>query len=182
MKLSEISRKKSLARIVSGFMNMDVPVKERIESLERYLCTLPQQEAPVEELWGKDVYVRELIIPAGSFVIGRIHKYDHVSIMIEGELLMWTEFDETIHLSGYNKVIAKAGIKRVGYVLQETKWITAHGVTETDNFKNPVEALTVATYGEYSTFKDAEMVCIEGNSIEQNLSLPVSKSVSRTPD
>jgi hypothetical protein len=98
------------------------------------------------------VYVREIVIPKGAYCIGRIHKYAHVSIMVSGELMMWTEFDGMIHLKGYNRVLAPPGIKRLGYVLEDVRWITAHGLTKTMHRATMVDSLTVASYAGYRKF------------------------------
>jgi len=163
VRLSERKKVLEKAVVVRTMQNVNLPMEERLEIAEKYLQTFPQKEVPLEESYGYNLYVREIVMPAGSFAIGRVHKYEHLSIMIEGELIMWTEFDDVVHLKGYNKVIAPAGIRRAGMILQDTKWITAHGVDPLMNPEDMVPSLTVSNYAEYTKFKRTEMLSIPGS-------------------
>jgi len=169
MKLSERKRHCDNNLILRKLNNIQLSMKERIEKLEEYLKTFPQVEVPLEESFGYNLYVREIMMPAGSFVIGAIHKYKHLSIMLDGELVMWTEFDGLIHLKGFNKVLAEPGIKRVGYVLQDTRWLTAHGMDASMEIGDMVPCLTVTTYAEYTKFKNDEMSLID---LDDTLKVP----------
>src|SRR5210317_2203898 len=146
MKLSE--RKNHIAKntVLAVLKDSSISMEARLEHLEAYMGTLPQTPIPLLEEFADGVYVREIMIPKGNYCIGRIHKYSHVSIMISGELLMWTEFDGFVHLKGYNRVVAPPGIKRFGYVLDDVKWITAHGTSDKMYPDNMVDSLTVSDY------------------------------------
>jgi hypothetical protein len=148
-KINQILADKSLSMI------------ERITELEKHILMLPPVDAPVKHYFGEDVYVRETLIPGGTFAIGELHNFDHVSIMISGEIYMWTEFDGLIYLAGYNPVIAKAGIKRAAYIVKDTLWINAHAIGKGVDESNVRDYLTSVSYEEYLKFKDAHMVEIE---------------------
>jgi hypothetical protein len=152
-RLSEVEKVQSVD--LSILDNMSMPLIERIEILETQLKCHQQQETSVTEYFANGVYVREVVVPAGTFAIGGLHKFDHISIMVSGSLSMWTEYDGLQRLSGYNVVNAKAGVKRAGVFLEETKWVTAHANPE--NRDDMLEYLTVPTYKDFKKFKQNEL-------------------------
>jgi hypothetical protein len=132
---------------------------EAIEALERQMQEAGE-EAPtqVNHYVSRDVYVRELVIPKGVLVIGRVHKYDHVSIMLEGEMLMWTSDKGAFKIKAPFISTTKAGSKRVGFALSDTRFVTAHGTPNVPDWDPclPDEELkalfTTRTMIEYNLF------------------------------
>lgn len=78
------------------------------------------------------VYVREMVAPAGILMTGMIHKTEHVSVMLSGRMLVTDGQGNGMEITGPRIEIAKPGIKRVGYVIEEVRWITIHATDETD--------------------------------------------------
>jgi len=155
----------SINRLVEQVMGAnEVPMMQRLEFLEKEMLKQPQKETPVRNFQGDNVYAREIIMPAGTFAIGSLHKYDHVSIMIEGKLLYWTEELGVQIMEGYNISIAKAGTKRVGYVLEDVKWIASHYVPGDKNESEAREYLTAVSYEEYLLFKEENAGVIESTA------------------
>ena len=79
---------------------------------------------------GDRVYVRELRVRRGQLVIGEIHKFKHISIMLSGKMLMWTSVHGVSVVRGPLVSITPAGCKRVGFALEDTIFLTAHGVPD----------------------------------------------------
>jgi hypothetical protein len=140
--------------------NLELPFHERVDRLERYMLTMPQLEYPTREFFGEDTYMREIVMSAGSFAVGRIHRFDHLSVMVSGELYMWTEDDDLIHLKGYNPVRAKQGVRRVGYIVQDTTWLTFHKIGEGVGPENVMDYLSTVNYEEYLKYKENEMMVL----------------------
>lgn len=103
------------------------PSRQQIESVERGLLAMPQVHIPVEHRFAEEegLYAREIVIPAGTLMTGRVHKHQHVSIMISGDMTVLTETGMQ-RVSGYHCWICPPGTKRVGYAHKETRWITIH--------------------------------------------------------
>ena len=150
--LSEINRKPIFP--IRTMQDINIPLSHRIEMLEKYMLQMPQVECPIREFFGDGTYAREVFMPAGTFAIGRIHNFEHLSIMISGELYMWTEDDDLVHLEGYNPVRAKDGVKRIGYVIKDLTWITFHKIGEGVSSENVEDYLSAASYKEYLDFKE----------------------------
>jgi hypothetical protein len=106
---------------------------------------------PVKHKFADGVYAREILLPAGTVVIGKIHKFGHINVISEGHVSVLTEFgvDE---LFGPCTFISKPGTKRVVYAHESTVWTTFHGTHHTD--PDSVEAdIICKTFADYDSFK-----------------------------
>lgn len=88
-------------------------------------------DLPVKHYFSKGVYGRELFIPKGTVLTGKIHKYSQLNIMSKGELSVLTE-DGIKRVKAPFTVVSPAGTKRVAYAHEDTIWTTIHGTEETD--------------------------------------------------
>lgn len=99
--------------------------RAQIERLEAHLLDLPQVSIPATHRFAPGLYMREIRIPADTLMTGRVHRFEHVSVMVSGE--MTTLVDGAMkRIAGYQPFIAPAGTKRVGYTHTEVVWLTVH--------------------------------------------------------
>lgn len=70
-------------------------------------------------------------MPAGSLVVGKTHRYDHLSCLSMGRVLVTIDDEITEVLAPYT-YLSLAGIKRVLLALEDSLWTTFHGTEETD--------------------------------------------------
>jgi hypothetical protein len=97
--------------------------------------------------FAQGLYAREITIPKGTLLTGKIHLFEHLNIISKGDISVMTE-DGIKRIVAPATIISKPGIKRVGYAHEETVWTTIHACTETDVEKIE-EALVVETYEEF---------------------------------
>jgi len=107
-------------------------MQDAILRLEDHLLTLPQAEYEVIHRFTPGLYTREMRVPAGVICTGAIHKTEHISIFLEGKMLVPSEDGGSMEISAPMVEIAKPGIKRVGLVLEEVRWLTVHPTELTD--------------------------------------------------
>lgn len=88
-------------------------------------------EMPVKHHFSQGVYARELFIPKGTVLTGKIHKYQQLNIMSQGELSVLTE-DGIKRVKAPFTVVSPPGTKRVAYAHEDTIWTTIHGTDELD--------------------------------------------------
>jgi hypothetical protein len=81
--------------------------------------------------FAEGVYARKLMIPAGTIVVGKIHKYDNLNIMISGEMDCLVG-DHIERIKAPFVVVSYPGTKRIAKAITDTVWITIHGTNETD--------------------------------------------------
>lgn len=97
--------------------------REKLHALEKIMKALPQTEIPVRHVFSGDIYAREIFIPAGTLLTGRMYLIDHIDMMVFGDMTVSGD-DGTKRVTGYNVFPSIAGKKRAGYAHSDTLWIT----------------------------------------------------------
>ncbi len=90
-------------------------------------------------------YAREIFIPAGTILTGKIHKTDHRNRIPKGVILVWNASEGTRKIEAPFEFEAKAGSRRIGFTLTDTVWITIHKTDETDLDK--LEEILIEPHG-----------------------------------
>ena len=108
------------------------PVRDAIFRLEDWLLEQPQADIEYVHRFAPGVYTREMIVPASVMMTGAIHKTEHVSIFLSGRMLVPDETGKTREIKAPIVELAQPGIKRVGFTLEEVRWITVHPTELTD--------------------------------------------------
>lgn len=116
----------SVPALLKGLTRADV---QRAETLMRERGE--HVEIKVRHFYSDGVYGREITIPAGTILTGKIHKKENMNFLLKGEISVLTE-------SGVQKLCAPAtvvsppGTKRIAYTHTEVIWTTVHGTHERD--------------------------------------------------
>jgi quercetin dioxygenase-like cupin family protein len=98
-------------------------VKQTGESVDE-LCPVTHHFAP-------GLYAREMLIPAGVTLVGKMHRFDHLCVVLRGRILVATETG-TKEIVGPAMFTSPAGVKRAGVAIEDTVWITYHPTEKTD--------------------------------------------------
>jgi hypothetical protein len=88
-------------------------------------CTVKHYFSPKDEKYGCCTYAREMFIPKGTLIIGKIHRHQHLNIISKGKVVVYTEFGEK-HLKGPITFVSEIGLKRSVYAIEDTLWTTIH--------------------------------------------------------
>ena len=130
---------------------------EKLFAIEAVLLQMPQVEVPLRHCFGNKVYVREMTAPKGSILIGKMHKYKQVNIVVKGDISVLTE-DGWKRLKAGDMFESPAGIKRAGFTHEDTVWTTICGTEETDPDK-ALDELTIGSYQEFLRYK-GNLLCL----------------------
>ena len=87
---------------------------------------------PVKHHFAPGAYGREMTLPAGLVVVGKIHKHAHINVISKGRVQVFTEQDGVLELAAPCTFVSSPGTKRVVHVLEETVWTTVHVTDKTD--------------------------------------------------
>jgi hypothetical protein len=131
--------------------NRIVTNREYIAGIAREMAKCPQTECPVVHRFAPGVYLREIYMPAGTIVIGKIHKTEHFNILIKGACVIRHDDGRSEELRAPMTFVSKAGVQKVLHILEDMIWQTVHVTPETDLVKleaeliepQPLEALEV---------------------------------------
>jgi len=102
-------------------------------------------DCPLVHSFGGGMYVREIFIPAGMLLTGKIHRHEHPNFLMEGTVSMITEDGGAQIMEAPQSMLSPAGCKRALYTHTPTWWITVHlnpnGHTEfNDTFEDEIVA------------------------------------------
>ena len=68
---------------------------------------------------------------AGTFCVSKMHRTEHMNILLKGALTIITE-NGLQYLESPQIIKSAAGTMRIGYFHQDTTWVTVHPTQETD--------------------------------------------------
>lgn len=111
------------------------------------LCPLTHHFAP-------GMYLREIWIPAGTLLVGKIHKEAHLVVLLQGALRLYTEAGGMQEVQAPLVLVSPAGAKRAALALEDTRWITCHANPEGTQDLAQLEASLIApTFAAYDAYR-----------------------------
>jgi hypothetical protein len=128
--------------------NLPAPVaRGKIMAIQRACQGLPDGERmdespPLKHWLAPGIYAREIHLPGGTLVVGRIHRHRHFNIISQGRITCYTEFGLETHEAPAS-FISEPGTKRVVLTHEDAIWTTIH--------PNPTNETDIATLEEMFT-------------------------------
>ena len=116
---------------MSEVIEQFVPTREMIERLQSEMLAAPQAELHTEHYFSGGMYCRKLSRPAGTLIVGKVHKQDHLFMCVAGEIIAWSE-KGMVTLRPGDIIESKAGTKRVTLAVSDSIGITVHRTDKTD--------------------------------------------------
>ena len=109
-----------------------VPSREEIARLQQAMSTMPQAEGMVtDHYFAGGMYCRRLWRPAGTLIVGKVHKAPHFFLCAAGEIIAWSEKGMRKLLPG-DVIESQPGTKRVTLAMTDAIGITIHKTDLTD--------------------------------------------------
>lgn len=122
----------------------------KIDRIEAELRRGELLDLPLTHYFSHKVYAREMFIPAGTVVTGKIHKHENLNVMLSGELSVLTA-GGIVRVRAPFIIVSPPGTRRVAYAHEDTRWLTVHGTSEQDLDKIEDE-FVAQTLTEYRAF------------------------------
>lgn len=108
---------------------------------------------PLKHSFSEGVYIREMFMPQGGLVIGKLYKISHTWFLLSGELEVATDEGNEYYI-GPCYVNAPEGTKRVLHAVSDVIFVNVYpnpeNITDTDKLE---EILTCSSYKEYEEYK-----------------------------
>ena len=104
---------------------------EKLSKLEAEMLKHEQIDIEVSHYFAPGVYCREMRVPKGVMLTGKIHRHSHMNIMSKGDATIVNE-DGKIRVQAPYSFVSKPGTKRAFYAHEDTVWTTIHATDETD--------------------------------------------------
>lgn len=96
---------------------------------------------------GLNLYWREVDYPEGHIILGKIHKYPHINVLLKGKIAVVNGTDKRILSAPAVVASPIVGTQKVAYVVEDVTWLTIE-ITETADTEEVERDLTVARYQE----------------------------------
>jgi quercetin dioxygenase-like cupin family protein len=112
--------------------------REQVERLQAEMVKMPQVELTTEHHFVPGMYMRKVFRPAGTLIVGKVHKMPHFFLCAKGEIIAWTEKGMK-KLQAGDVVECQPGTKRVTLATQDSIGVTIHKTEETDLDKIELE-------------------------------------------
>jgi len=113
-----------LAELVSGAI-ASAEMRERVQALQVEVSKHEQFEPPTEHIFHGGMYCRQVYRPAGTLIIGKVHKKEHFYFIVFGTVAVTT--DEGVRMiTGPCLLCSKPGTKRAVYAETDALCMTIH--------------------------------------------------------
>ena len=98
---------------------------EMLDKVEAQMHEIGCTEFETSGFLVNGLYVRTILIPAGSYLTSLVHKTDHPFILSAGEIIIYTQEGEH-HLKAPFVDITPAGTRRFAKAVTDCLWTTIH--------------------------------------------------------
>lgn len=105
-------------------------IRAFIADLEELMRTAGSPlDIPINHHFSHKVYAREMKLPAGALIVGKIHKFENLNILSHGEVSVLS-IDGVMRVKAPYTFVGSPGTKRVIYAHTDVVWTTIHGTHE----------------------------------------------------
>lgn len=122
-------------------------LKDKIDDLQAFMLEQPQADIPVRNVFSGGVYAREVFIPKGTMLVGKVHMTEHLNICLKGDLT-FLSVDGPKRIKAPAMFSSPAGTKKLAYANEDSIWVNVHPDLGEDA-DTIVDAITVNTFAEY---------------------------------
>jgi len=106
-------------------MNAIIPSRDDIERLQQAMSALPQMELETEHHFAEGLYCRVLPRLAGTVIVGKVHKKEHLYIVCCGTVRVVSDAG-TKDVTGPAVIVSAPGTKRAVLALTDATCLTVH--------------------------------------------------------
>lgn len=127
--------------------------RNAIQGFEDMLSHRPDAQAgdclPLRHTFTPGIYTREIFLPAGSVLTGKIHRHEHPNFLMAGVVDVFTENGGLERLEAPMWCVSPSGTKRAIHVIEDSIWVTIHAnPSNTEDLKELENMVIVRDYNE----------------------------------
>lgn len=134
--------------------------REQILTFEAALAQHPDAvhgdspQLPLTHHFAPGMYLREISIPAGSLIVGKIHKDAHLVVLLQGALRLYTEAGGLQEVHAPMVLVSPPGAKRAAFALEDTRWVTCHtNPTDTRDLDQLEAHIISPSFADYAAYR-----------------------------
>jgi hypothetical protein len=104
----------------------DLTWKEKVAYVTHQMLKQEQVSAPLVHRFEQGLYIREIRIPAGVLLVGRVHRHGHVCQLLEGSLILVHREGCREALTAPSEILTLPGYQMVLYTVTDVLAQTVH--------------------------------------------------------
>ncbi len=104
---------------------------DQIQAVENWIKQQPQIDIETRHHFAGGVYEREILVPEGALITGKIHLHEHLAKLVSGTMTIYSE-ESGGTFTGPRTFVSKPGAKRIGYAHTDCVFSTFHATELTD--------------------------------------------------
>ena len=119
-------------------MILDVSKPKTVSLLEQQIGNLyvtakeyPQIQCKEKHHFGPNIYIKEVTMPAGSLIIGKHHRMEHLCNMMSGRMIVVDSDGNRAELIAPMTFMAKPG-RKIAYIIETVVFQNIYSTSETD--------------------------------------------------
>ena len=101
------------------------------EDFEKLCLDQPQTDCPVRHIFGPNLYIREMFIPANTWIVGHKHKHETLNIMVSGRIRVMLG-DGTYQELVAPMTFTSAPGRKIAITSEDTIWQNVWSTSERD--------------------------------------------------
>lgn len=105
---------------------IEIPLNDKIDELELRMMECDAVDCPLNHKFLPGIYIREIMMPAGSLVTSMIHKTTHAYFVLQGKVSVISENFGEQHIEAPFTGTTLPGTRRVLYIHENCVWVTLH--------------------------------------------------------
>jgi hypothetical protein len=110
---------------------IDSLLSQKVDHLLAQTEQMPQVDCQTKHYFGPSIYIREVTMPAGTVVIGKPRKNEHMCVMLQGRMVVVKDDGTKQELVAPLTFVGSAG-RKVAYILETTIFQNIMATDETD--------------------------------------------------
>jgi len=101
-----------------------------LDAIERMMLAEDQVDCPVQHHFGGGIYIREGLIPAGTYIMGHAHKKETMNVLLRGKMAVFVNGEVKV-IEGPFIFVSDPG-RKFGYAIENCYFQNIHPTEETD--------------------------------------------------
>lgn len=160
--LKEVQFRESILAVQDGMLCLAAEGKIKNNLPD---CKLTHYYSPIDENYGCGTYARQMFIPKGTLIIGKIHRHQHLNFIMQGKVSVSTEFGPK-YFEAPCIFVSEVGLKRAVIAEEDTIWVTVH-ITKhlgEENLAKMEEEVISPTYQELGLISSTQDLLLENRA------------------
>ena len=106
-------------------------IKQSLDNLAVAVKQAPQVECKESHHFGPNIYIKEVTLPAGSVIVGKYHRHEHLCNMVSGRMIVVDSEGNRTELVAPMTFMAKSG-RKIAYIIETVVFQNIYSTSETD--------------------------------------------------